>query len=161
MASPFVHVEISSRDLERAKLFFGQVFGWTYQVSMPNYAVIQSGLKPGDYGCAGAVMPVPVGMPGPTVTVYVQVDDVDAALGRVAAAGGQVLGQKMEVPGYGWFAPFRDLDGNVMCVWKAAAPPPPAAAPPKKAASRARAGAAARKPAPKAKQKAKGKKGRR
>jgi len=151
MASPFVHVEISSRELERAKQFYARAFNWKYQETMPNYALIDAGLKPGEYGCAGGLMSVPQGMPGPAVTVYVQVDDVDAALGRVAAAGGQVLGQKMEVPGYGWFAPFRDPDGNFLCVWKPAMPAPPAPppAPSKPEAAAASAPAPAKKPAAK------------
>lgn len=31
----FTHVEIPTRDLKRAKNFYGKVFGWTFQ-EMPN-----------------------------------------------------------------------------------------------------------------------------
>ena len=35
-----------------------------------------------------------------------------AAMGRVAAAGGQVLGEPMQIPGVGQYVAFMDTEGN-------------------------------------------------
>lgn len=39
---------------------------------------------------------------------------IDAALGRVAAAGGELVGTKTPIPTIGWSALFRDTEGNLV-----------------------------------------------
>ena len=48
MANPFVHVELHTKDLAKAKAFYGQLFGWQLQdMPMPggggNYTMIGVG----------------------------------------------------------------------------------------------------------------------
>jgi len=45
-------------------------------------------------------------------------DDFEKTLAAVEEAGGNVLIPKTDVMGYGWFAHFRDLDGNVIGLWQ-------------------------------------------
>ncbi|MBN8646201.1 MAG: hypothetical protein J0L61_13285 [Planctomycetes bacterium] len=52
------------------------------------------------------------------VTFYIMVDDVDASLAEIAKRGGSMLVPKMEVPGMGWFAWFKDPEGNAVGLWK-------------------------------------------
>jgi predicted enzyme related to lactoylglutathione lyase len=42
----------------------------------------------------------------------VAVADIAAAMKRVAAAGGQVLGDPMDIPGVGKYVSFFDTEGN-------------------------------------------------
>jgi uncharacterized protein len=42
----------------------------------------------------------------------IAVPDVAAAMKGVAAAGGQVLGEPMEIPGVGRYVAFFDTEGN-------------------------------------------------
>jgi predicted enzyme related to lactoylglutathione lyase len=57
---------------------------------------------------------------GPIITV--DVESIDDALGRVAAAGGKVVLPKNEVPGMGFTAYFSDSEGNLMGLWQSAPP---------------------------------------
>jgi predicted enzyme related to lactoylglutathione lyase len=42
----------------------------------------------------------------------IAVDDVRAAMKNVTKAGGEVLGEPMEIPGIGHYVAFRDTEGN-------------------------------------------------
>lgn len=116
MGNPFTHVEIGSRDMEKARGFYEQVFDWKIE-AMPMgegqvYGTIDTGTPPGG-GLFEPAPEVPVG-----VTVYIQVDNVEEALGKIEGAGGKTVMPKQEVPGEGWFALFSDLDGNVLGLWE-------------------------------------------
>ena len=45
-------------------------------------------------------------------SVVIGVENVRAAMPRVIAAGGQVLGQPMSIPGVGDYVSFVDTEGN-------------------------------------------------
>jgi len=47
------------------------------------------------------------------------VDDLDATTGIVEAAGGLCVVPKMPIPGIGWLAYFKDLDGHIFGVMQA------------------------------------------
>lgn len=55
------------------------------------------------------------------IVPFIRPDDFDATLKRVEEAGGTVVIPKTDVFGYGWFAYFRDPDGNVIGLWEDAA----------------------------------------
>jgi len=42
----------------------------------------------------------------------ITVDDIDAYIKKVKSAGGSIAMDKMQVPGVGWLAYFKDPDGN-------------------------------------------------
>ncbi len=54
----------------------------------------------------------------PAVVNTINVDDVDAALEKVAAAGGAVAMPKSAIPGVGWNAYFTDTEGNLWGVYQ-------------------------------------------
>ena len=56
-----------------------------------------------------------------TSVVTVDVDDIDAALEKITALGGSTYREKMEVPGMGWNAYFKDSEGNIVGLWQNAA----------------------------------------
>lgn len=47
---------------------------------------------------------------GPSVVIEVR--DVEAATRKVADAGGQILGEPMDIPGIGRYVAFGDTEGN-------------------------------------------------
>jgi predicted enzyme related to lactoylglutathione lyase len=51
------------------------------------------------------------------VTVYVQVDDLNAYLAKAVSLGGKALVQPVDI-GTGIFAWFSDPDGNIIGLWK-------------------------------------------
>lgn len=109
----FVHVEIPTRDLKRAKTFYGKIFGWTFQDYSKAYALIQN--NGSSIGGLTKVKKVPT---KPVVFVYVDVADIDAKLKEIRAARGKVLKPKSEVPNMGWWAEFADNQGAVLFLWQ-------------------------------------------
>ena len=47
-----------------------------------------------------------------TYDCTIQVDDIDKAIADVKSNGGTINGDKMEIPGVGWFASGLDTEGN-------------------------------------------------
>ncbi len=44
--------------------------------------------------------------------MVIAVDDIGAAMAKVAAGGGTVLGEPMAIPGVGQYVAFLDTEGN-------------------------------------------------
>ena len=116
MANPFVHVELNTQDVAKAKGFYTKLFDWKLE-DMPmedgTYTLIQVG-----EGTGGGIMQHPMkGAPSMWLS-YVLVDDVDASTKKVKALGGTVMKDKTEVPGMGWLAIIVDPTGAHLGLWK-------------------------------------------
>jgi predicted enzyme related to lactoylglutathione lyase len=112
MAGKIVHFELPARDADRGAGFWSGLFGWTFEDAMPgtDYRMTQVSDDQG-----GAVFPSEQG--GSGIVVYFETDDIDASLARVGELGGEA-GTKLPVPGFGWFAPCRDTEGNAFSLWQ-------------------------------------------
>ncbi len=112
--APVSWFEIHTNDADRAQRFYGAVFGWTFDDSLPGYSMISLG--------EGA--PIGGGIAHgdgsrPTDAVFnVQVPDVDAACAAVAAAGGSVVVPADDTPIGLRFAYVADPDGSVFGLWR-------------------------------------------
>ena len=116
MANPFVHVELNTQDVAKAKGFYTKLFDWKLE-DMPmedgTYTLIHVG-----EGTGGGIMQHPMkGAPSMWLS-YVLVDDVDASTKKVKALGGTVMKDKTEVPGMGWLAIIADPTGAHLGLWK-------------------------------------------
>ena len=116
MANPFVHVELSTTDVGKAKSFYSQLFDWKLEdlaMSDGTYTMISVG-----EGTGGGMMKHP--MPGaPSMWLsYVLVDDIETSTNKVRALGGVVMKDKTEVPGMGWLAIIVDPTGAHLGLWK-------------------------------------------
>lgn len=121
-----VHFEIPVDDLDRAKSFYGSIFGWSLQtMSMGEgeYTIVgttaidektQIPTEPGAIN--GGMMLRSAETPAPVVTVGVA--SIDAALKEIEAGGGRVVTPRTEITGMGAFAYFEDTEGNVMGLWE-------------------------------------------
>jgi len=111
---PIVHIEFPAQDLVGAAKFYEDVFGWRAQ-QMPemNYATFES-----QEGFGGGFNPVSAENPVGKVIIYIQADDIEAALATIAAHGGKTIVPKSEIPGIGWFAIFTDPTGNQVGLYK-------------------------------------------
>jgi predicted enzyme related to lactoylglutathione lyase len=105
MANPVVHWEIGGRDLEKLGWFYGELFDWTPQPAGPDYRLVEASPP----GIGGGLIEME-----PHVMVYVLVEDEDATLQRVRELGGTVLHEPTRIPGFGRFAVFEDIEGNVV-----------------------------------------------
>jgi uncharacterized protein len=110
MPNPVVHFEVLGKDTEVLSRFYGDTFQWEMQSVMPTYTMAKSG---GEGEIAGGVGSAPEGSPG-HVTFYVQVDDLQAALEKIAANGGSTVQPPMDIPDGPSIALFADPEGHVV-----------------------------------------------
>ncbi|KRE74364.1 VOC family protein [Arthrobacter sp. Soil762] len=119
-----VHFEIPSDDKERANTFYQSAFGWTltpmqemdYTIAITTPSDEQTGLPSAPGAINGALFPRTDNLKTPIITI--DVEDVDAALAQVESAGGTVAQAKDAVPGMGYYAYFKDTEGNTMGLWQ-------------------------------------------
>jgi hypothetical protein len=119
MANSFVHVELSTTDVNKAKTFYGKLFEWTLEdVPMPNdtYTMI----KPGKGTGGGMMKQLIPGAPSAWMA-YVEVDDIGAATKKAKSLGATVMKDVTEVMGAGWFSIIVDPTGAMLGLWKAKA----------------------------------------
>ena len=109
--SRVVHFEIPVNDPARARAFYEHVAGWQFQSwgDQP-YWLATTGPDAAP-GIDGALTPRSSDYAATVLTV--QVESLDAALGRVEHAAGRILQPRHGVPGVGWVALCADTEGNV------------------------------------------------
>jgi predicted enzyme related to lactoylglutathione lyase len=114
----FTHIEIPADDTARARRFYGELFGWSFQDEIPGFEGYHMFSTPvGEEGMAGAIGKRGEMAPD-TVRNYVLVDSIDEALAKIAQLGGSVMEEKHEVEGQGWYAVFTDSEGNELALWE-------------------------------------------
>ncbi len=111
----FVWFELVTRDIKKAQTFYGEVFGWkvtafdspdgAYEMITAGDTMIGGYVKPEDKSPAHW-------------TSYLSVTDVEAALQRVADAGGKVLVPPFDVPTIGRMAKIVDPTGASLWLYR-------------------------------------------
>ena len=117
--NPVVHFEMPAEDRERVSRFYSNVFGWQMQTMGPemgNY-VLASTTESDDTGPKrpGAINGGFFDKNGeqpPYPSVVIEVEDITAHMQKVRDAGGEVLGDPVEIPGVGQWVTFVDTEGN-------------------------------------------------
>jgi predicted enzyme related to lactoylglutathione lyase len=113
-------VDTSQPDPDAAAEFYGGLFGWEFDDSMPagspgRYLIAR--LRGGD---VAAVSSQPEEAPAPAVwNTYIWVDDADEAAAKAREAGGSVLNEPFDVMDAGRMAPLADPEGAAFSVWQA------------------------------------------
>jgi uncharacterized protein len=101
--------EIQVVDLEAAKTFYGEVFGWTFEAWGESFVVAMAGDQ---MVCGLDLVEGDTSPAGRHVRVYLDVDDMEETLARIEKAGGEVVAARTAVPGdNGWLATFADPSG--------------------------------------------------
>ena len=118
MANPFVHVELNTTDVEKAKTFYSKLFAWKLEdMPMPDgsYTMINVG-----EGTGGGMMKHP--MPGNPSgwLAYVLVDDINAATEKAKSLGATMVREVMQVMDIGWLSIFVDPTGAMLGLWQPA-----------------------------------------
>lgn len=123
--NPVVHFEMPYEDKDRAAGFYSKAFGWTSNMMGPEmgeYVVVATTetdgttrmpLKPGSINGGLFKRTKPDQYP----SVVISVDDIQAAMKGVEAAGGKVLGGQKgmepdDIPGVGLYVSILDSEGN-------------------------------------------------
>jgi predicted enzyme related to lactoylglutathione lyase len=115
MGNPFVHIELTTSDVGKAKSFYKSLFDWKLKdVDMgggQTYTMVDvgDGTGGGMFEMAGAPIAwVP----------YAAVKDVAKSTDKARSLGATILKEKSEVPGMGWFSIFRDPTGALIALWE-------------------------------------------
>ncbi|MEZ5093992.1 VOC family protein [Nocardioides sp.] len=127
MSGKVVHFEIPFDDGDRARGFYGEVFGWQL-MAMPEmgYTIVMTGPTDPEQGPTEAGF-VNGGMfersdqfPGKGPNIVIDVASIDEALRKVEEAGGAVVTPRMQVGDMGFTGYFTDTEGNLMGLWESA-----------------------------------------
>jgi predicted enzyme related to lactoylglutathione lyase len=117
MGNPFVHVELVSTDVKKAKSFYGSLFDWKLEDTDMGGGMTYTMIKVGE-GTGGGMMQHP--MPGqPSAWVpYTLVGDVTAATAKAKSLGATIIRDVGEVPNAGSFSIIQDPTGAVLGLWQ-------------------------------------------
>ncbi len=127
----FIWYDLMTTDMKAASDFYSKVIGWQAMDSgmTPPYTVLSMGSS-----MVAGIMGVPSeaaasGAP-PSWTGHISVDDVDASVEKITAAGGSVHRPPTDIPGVGRFSVVADPHGAVFVVFKPSSEMPAAAGAP-------------------------------
>ena len=121
---PVVHFEIPYEDRERMTRFYSAAFGWQLNYlgeEMGHYVMAMTASEDVNKdGCRGVInggfFPKKPGWPGQYPSIVIGVGDIQASMAKITGAGGEVLGQPMDIPGVGQYVSFFDTEGNRLSI---------------------------------------------
>jgi uncharacterized protein len=113
-------IDTNQPDPEAAATFYGGLFGWEFEDTMPpgsegKYLVAR--IRGGDVAAVGSQ---PEGAPPtPVWNTYIWVDSADETASKVQDAGGRIVTDPFDITDAGRMAVFTDPEGAAFCVWQA------------------------------------------
>ena len=116
MGAELVHFMIPAEDPVKISGFYHAVLDWTIEPvspEFPDYLAITTSDRKGAVG--GGMMKKM--MPEQGLLNYYLVDDLEEFNTKVRGNGGQVVIEKMPVPGVGYFSVCLDPEGNPFGLW--------------------------------------------
>jgi uncharacterized protein len=118
MANPFMHVELQTKDVDKAKKFYQGIFDWRFEDMPMGNGMSYTGIHVGE-GTGGGMWTNPAAPNGPAHWLaYVNVDNIDATIDKVRGLGGTVVQPKTEVADMGWYSVITDPSGAVLGLWQ-------------------------------------------
>lgn len=117
MANPFVHIELHTKDIAKAKDFYSKLFDWKLtDVPMPGdaggtYTLIDVG-----GGTGGGMFQNPDGPP--RWVAYVAVEDIAAATRKARELGANIVQDVTSIGEHGWFSMMIDPTGAIFALWQ-------------------------------------------
>jgi uncharacterized protein len=121
---PVSHFEIPFDDEERASRFYSQVFGWDIN-AIPEMNYVMAGTTE----CDENKMPkTPGAINGGLYkrddklsnnpVVVITVPNLDNHIMILEGAGGKIVFPKVKVGDMGYYAQFKDTEGNIVGIWE-------------------------------------------
>lgn len=109
MGKPVVnHWEVVGKDAKKLQQFYAKAFDWTIHEAPMNYGMVHAETG----GIGGGIGQTDQG--SGHVTIYVEVDDVQATLKKIESLGGKTIVPPTEVPGQVIYALFADPEGHMV-----------------------------------------------
>lgn len=119
--NPVVHFEMPYDDPERLAKFYKAAFGWKMKMlgkEMGGYVLATTSESAADGTpkkagrINGGFFAKKPDWPAQYPSVVIAVDDLRKSMAKVAASGGEVLGEPMDIPGIGAYISVTDTEGN-------------------------------------------------
>ncbi|MGC4039939.1 MAG: VOC family protein [Flavobacterium sp.] len=123
--NPVMHFEMPAEDRNRMAVFYSNAFGWKTKMfgeDMGNYVVVtttetdEDGMIKNPGAINGGFYPKNDETPDQCPSLVIGVDDIREAMDRIIEAGGKLLGEPVEIPGYGHYVSFYDTEGNRLSI---------------------------------------------
>ena len=116
MPNAFVHVELNSTDVAKAKGFYGKLFDWKLEdvpIGDLDYTMIRVG-----EGTGGGMMKQLIPGAGSAWLPYVAVADIKAATKKAQSLGAKVMKDVSQVADMGWLSIIVDPTGAMLGLWQ-------------------------------------------
>jgi predicted enzyme related to lactoylglutathione lyase len=118
--NPVVHFEMPAEDRKRMADFYNHVFGWQTQMlgeEMGDYVLVTTSetdenRRPKDAGMINGGFYPRNENSAPHPSLVIAVEDIQQSIKDIEKAGGKILGEPMEIPGYGMYVSFIDTENN-------------------------------------------------
>jgi uncharacterized protein len=119
--NPVVHFEMPAEDKKRMTDFYQKAFGWrTNQLGEEHGQYILVTTTDSDENGApkepgminGGFYEKKEEWPAQYPSVVIAVENIKDSMKKIKDAGGKILGDPMEIPGYGMYVSFFDTEGN-------------------------------------------------
>jgi uncharacterized protein len=119
MPNNIARFSIPADDVQRARKFYQDAFGWSFEPwGPPNFYLIETGQTPVP-PIGGLLEARHEKVPGVRPSGFectIGVDHIDEAMRKIEAAGGKLVIAKFQIPGVGSGAYYQDTEGNVFAV---------------------------------------------
>ena len=115
--TPVAHFAINADDVDRAKAFYSEVFGWEFTSGgWPEFFHIDTGTeKPGHpVGSLQRRRVIVEGRPIHGFECTIAVSDLGAVTDATEAAGGRIVMDPYSIPGVGTLIFVEDTEGNIV-----------------------------------------------
>jgi hypothetical protein len=118
MPNPFVHVELATTNVPKAKAFYAKLFAWKMaDLPMPTPAGTYTAIQVGD-GTGGGMMKQMIPGAGSAWMPYVLVADINKATKKAKKLGAKICKDVTEVQGMGWLSIIVDPTGAMIGLWE-------------------------------------------
>jgi predicted enzyme related to lactoylglutathione lyase len=112
-----IWIDLLTSDLDRAKQFYGTVFGWTFESAGPEYGGYVNAFIDGR-PVAGLMGNTPEMQSPDGWTTYLHTADINATVAAATAAGGVSCVEPMEIKDKGWMGMLTDPTGAFVGLWQ-------------------------------------------
>ncbi len=117
MANPFVHVELMTTDVAKAKAFYGRLVDWKLEDTPMGDGSTYTMIKVGE-GTGGGMLKNPIPNAPSSWLAYILVSDLPKAVDKAKSLGAKVMKDKTDVPDMGTFAIITDPTGAMVAFWQ-------------------------------------------
>ncbi len=117
MGNPFVHVELNTSDIDKAKAFYGKLFEWKLEDTPMSEGFTYTMIGVGEGTGGGMMKQMMPGAPSAWLP-YVGVEDIKASTKKAKDLGAVILKDVTEVMGMGWLSIFTDPTGATIGLWQ-------------------------------------------